>query len=311
MIPTFPNFKRLDLEDKAEIQAFTKCFPPYSDFNFASLWCWNTQRVCRLSMLHGNLVIQLRDYLTGEPILSFLGNQHVAETTATLLDFAREQTPAASLRLVPESVVLSDGKAFTELFSVELDESSFDYILEVSHLIALDKPGLSSKRKIIKKLQREHPQLEISPLNISEPSVAYRICRLCETWRVEKGREDGEFETERLAIERCLSFAAHFQFQAVGAMMGESLVGFTINEVVHDGYYMAHFGKCDPRFRGISDLLESETARLMRDLGCSWMNHQQDLGLPGLRRYKRSWDPDAFLKKFSIGQHSVPSTGNA
>lgn len=305
MIPTFPNFKHLDIEDKAEIQAFTKCFPPYSDFNFASLWCWDTQKACRLSMLRGNLVIQLRDYLTGEPILAFLGNQHVAETTATLLDFASEQMPAASLRLVPESVVLSDGKTFTELFLVELDESSFDYIFEVSHLIALDKPDLSSKRRRIKKLQREQPQLEIFPLNISEPSIAYRICRLCETWRVEKGRDDGEFETERLAIERCLSFAAHFQFQAFGARMGESLVGFTINEAVHDGYYMGHFGKCDPRFRGISDLLESETARFMRDLGCSQMNFQQDLGLPGLRQYKRSWVPSAFLRKFYISRRSL------
>ena len=95
------------------------------------------------------------------------------------------------------------------------------------------------------------------------------------------------------------------EFVTVGALLEGALACFTINEAIHDGYYMAHFGKCDPQRRGLSDLLESETARLMRDLGCSQMNFQQDLGLPGLRRYKRSWAAGAFLKKFSIGKHSI------
>ncbi len=301
MIPTFPNFKRLSLEDRAEVQAFTECFPPYSDFNFASLWCYDTHAVCRLAKLHGNLVVQMRDYITGQPFLSFLGNERVVETATSLLDYADEQKLSPLLRLVPEAAVLPHRKALEVDFMVEEDRDGFDYIHDVAPLIELHGPALSAKRKGIKRLRREHPQLEISPLNISKPSEAYKMCRLCETWRAQKGRADSEFETERLAIERCLSFAAHFQFLTLGAMIGESLVGFTINETVHGGYYMGHFGKCDPRYSGLSDLLESATARFMRDVGCVRMNNQQDLGLLGLRKYKQSWMPVDLLKKYTIG----------
>ena len=306
LIPEFPQFKHLELSDRPEVEAFTRQYPPYSDFNFASLWCYDTRGLCRLSMLHGNLVVQISDYITGEPALSFLGVQRVADTVSALLGYAVEHKLCPTLRLVPE-MVASPLMAMKDGFVAEEDKDSFDYIHSVERLIALDDPALRPKRQKIEKLRSQHPGLEIHRLNLSEPQTADKIQGLCERWRDDKGRSEREFATERTAIERCLSSAAHFEFVAVGALLDGALAGFTINEPVHGGYYMAHFGKCVPQWRGLSDLLESATARLLRDLGCSRMNFQQDLGLPGLRQYKRSWGVSAFLKKFTVGSHPFSS----
>ena len=304
MIPQFPRFKSIELTDRPEVEAITRLHPPYSDFNFTNLWCYDTRGLCRLSMLHGNLVVQISDYITGKPALSFLGVDRVADTVTALLDHASEHGLCPSLRLVPEMAV-APLMAMRDGFVVEPDEDSFDYILSVEQLIALDQPALLPKRRKIEKLRREHLGLEIRQLNVADSQTADQILRLCERWRDGKGRSESEFATERTAIERCLSSATHFEFVTVAALLDGELSGFTINEPVHDGYYIAHFGKCDPQWRGLSNLLESETARFMRDLGCSLMNFQQDLGLPGLRRYKRSWASDAFLKKFSISRRAV------
>ena len=304
MIPEFPQFKRLELSDHSEVEAFTRQHPPYSDFSFASLWCYDTRGLCRLSMLHGNLVVQISDYITGEPALSFLGVQRVADTATALLGYAVEHKLCPQLRLVPETVA-APLVAMRDGFAAVEDEDSFDYIHSVEQLIALDHPALRSKRRKIEKLRTQHPGLEIRRLNLSERQTADEIQRLCERWRDDKGRSEREFATERAAIERCLSSATHFEFVTVGAMLDGALAGFTINESVHAGCYMAHFGKCDPQWRGLCDLLESATARVMRDLGCARMNHQQDLGLPGLRRYKRSWGVSAFLKKLTVGWHPL------
>ena len=303
MIPEFPCFKSIELADRPEVEAVIRRHPPYSDFNFASLWCYDTRGLGRLSMLHGNLVVQISDYITGEPALSFLGVQRVADTTGALLDHAAKHKLCPTLRLVPE-MAAAPLMAMQDGFVAEEDEDSFDYIHSVEQLIALDHPALLPKRRRIEKLRSQHPGLEIRRLNLSEPQTADKILRLCERWRDGKGRSENEFATERTAIERCLSSAAHFEFVTVGALLDGALACFTINETIHGGYYMAHFGKCDPQWRGLSDLLESETARLMRDLGCSRMNFQQDLGLPGLRRYKRSWAAGAFLKKFVLRRRS-------
>ena len=72
MIPTFPNFKKLEISDKKEVEEYTSNFPPYSDFNFTSLWAWDTNEKRMISKLNGNLVVQFTDYITCEPFFSFL-----------------------------------------------------------------------------------------------------------------------------------------------------------------------------------------------------------------------------------------------
>ncbi len=32
MIPKFPNFKKIELSDRADVEKFTLKYPPYSDF---------------------------------------------------------------------------------------------------------------------------------------------------------------------------------------------------------------------------------------------------------------------------------------
>ena len=80
MIPEFPEFKKLELSDKEDVEAFTKKFPPYSDFNFVSMWSWDIKGEMRLSILNGNLVVRFTDYITGDPFYSFLGNNKTNET---------------------------------------------------------------------------------------------------------------------------------------------------------------------------------------------------------------------------------------
>ncbi|MGA9396241.1 MAG: hypothetical protein WCA83_14480 [Azonexus sp.] len=43
MIPDFPEFKPLELTDRAAIEAVVHAFPPYSDFSFTNLYAWNAQ----------------------------------------------------------------------------------------------------------------------------------------------------------------------------------------------------------------------------------------------------------------------------
>lgn len=299
-IPQFPHFKRLGLEDQAEIDQFTRKFSPYSDFNFASLWCYDARGDHAFAFLHGNLVVRLRDYLSGEVIFSFLGNKDIPVTVRALSDYAASLGLHSAIRLVPEDVVASCSDLLRKDFNLIEEEDGFDYIHDAANLAALDLPEFAGKRKAIARLRRDRPGIEVRSLDLSCETIQQLVMQLCETWRERKQRDRRDFATERIAIELAVNHSASFQFVSVGAFIDGEMAGFTINEPIHDGFYMAHFGKCDPAIRGMSELLESETARLMLTHGCRWMNFQQDLGLPGLRQYKRAWMPNRFLRKFSI-----------
>lgn len=128
-----------------------------------------------------------------------------------------------------------------------------------------------------------------------------QIRSLFDKWQRKKARVTKDTVSESSALDR-LSFSASFPLVCVGAYLGTDLVGFTINETLHSGYYMGHFGKADPDIPGLSAHLESQTARVMAELGCSFMNYQQDLGIPGLRKHKESWHPVSRLHKYTVSE---------
>lgn len=299
-IPTFPRFKPLDLEDRGEIDSFTRQHPPYSDFNFVNLFCHNTTGDCQVSMLNGNLVVRFRDYVTLEPFYSFLGCNRVAETVERLMALSREQGVSPSLRLVPESCLRATMDDLDEGRVIAEDPDSADYIIDAPSLVALASGRWRNKRKAASKFKRSHPQHSLREIDIHDAHTQEQIRRLFQTWADKRQKTANETHNEMKAIERVMRHARHFRLISLGAFLNDRLEGFTINEVVHDAHYIGHFGKTNPDYSGLAVVLESETARIMVALGCKYMNFQQDLGLHGLKRYKCSWHPTTHLRKFTL-----------
>ena len=89
MIPEFPHFKRIELADRAQLETLLP-YTPYSDFVFTNLWCWNINNKRKISLLYGNLVVLMTDYITNRPHLSFYGHRKPVRTARTLLQYAQE-----------------------------------------------------------------------------------------------------------------------------------------------------------------------------------------------------------------------------
>jgi hypothetical protein len=49
MLPEFPKFKSIEISDKEDVEKITKKYPPYSDFNFVSMWSWDIKGDMRVS----------------------------------------------------------------------------------------------------------------------------------------------------------------------------------------------------------------------------------------------------------------------
>jgi hypothetical protein len=299
-IPTFPEFKHLDLEDHEEIDLLTREYPPYSEFNFVNLFCYDTMGDCQVSILNGNLVVRFRDYVTREPFCSFLGCNRVADTVERLMALSREQGVSPFLQLIPECCIRGAVDDLDGGLVISEDPDSADYIIDAASLVALTSGRWRNKRKAASKFKRSHPNHALEQMDIHDAHTQEQIRRLFHTWAEKRHKTAPETQNEMNAIERVLRHSQHFRLISLGAFLNGRLEGFTINEVVHDRHYVGHFGKTNPDYSGLAVVLESETARIMVSLGCKYMNYQQDLGLDGLKRHKRSWHPTAYLRKFTL-----------
>ncbi|MFN4181273.1 MAG: DUF2156 domain-containing protein [Candidatus Paceibacteria bacterium] len=294
MIPEFPKFKKLELSDRKTIERFTAKFPPYSDFNFVSMWSWDTKGEMSASILNNNLVIKFTDYLNGEPFFSFLGDNQIAETTQTLLDFSRDLHAVDELRLVPEAVVAD----CVHSFQVVPDEDAFDYVYEVEHLANMDKWSKHTSGKKVRRFLKEGLPYEVRVSNIKEAPFSDCL-KLFKKWAEVRSMDPDEL-SEFTAAERIFNSDID-SLRVVTLYIEGKLVGFTVFEVISDEYAVSHFAKADKDAHdSASDVLNWEEAKILKNKGVKYFNWEQDLGIPGLRQSKEKYGPAMRLKKFIV-----------
>lgn len=299
-IPTFPHFKRLTVADRAEIEQFTQRFPPYSQLTFPSLLAYDIADDTEICWLHGNLVVRLLDFTTRQHFYSFLGTTQVRTTIEQLLARAEQEGIIDELLLVPEATLLPDWDELEQHFTITADRACFDYILAADLLCQLASNPSHPKAKDLRKFQRTFPTAVATEIDLRQPSVQAAVQQLFSTWADKRQKAVDEIAVEATALTRLLRFADQLTLVTVGVYLDGQLMAFTINEIVHDGYYIGHFGKADPAYRGLGLYAECETAKVMRQAGCLYLNYEEDLGHPGLRTYKAALQPIGFLKKYTV-----------
>ena len=298
MIPQFPEFKKLELSDRGEVESFTRKFPPYSDFNFVSMWSWDTQSEMGLSMLNGNLVIRFNDYLSKEPFYSFVGLDSVDATIDTITGFSVKNGFGSKIRLVPEEVIEC---CKSEEFIAIADQDNFDYIYDIGAFCACEGRKYETQRNQINRFERNHPNARVEVFR-SFDTVKEPILRLEQRWKLNKIIKDKEveFRSESAALWRMFDLT-HDNFLTVCVFVGDELVGFCVNELLGDSEYaISHFAKADVNYPGIYSYLLHENCRALLQTGKKYLNYEQDLGLPHLRNSKTSFRPVKFLKKHIV-----------
>ncbi len=303
MIPEFPKFKSLELTDKADIESFTSKFPPYSDFNFVSMWSWDINGQMQVSQLHDNLVIRFTDYLTGEHFFSFLGDTEINQTAQALFDFSKKENVQPQLKLIPENSIKG---LDSSRFLIQEDDNHFDYVYTLSELKSLKGSKFESKRGVIHRFLAKHKEVNSMVIDASDPKIRKDILEINNSWIEHKKLKDPFFDikNELIAIDKFLNTDHPFKYCCVGVFADKVLVGYSINEIVSKEYSIGHFIKCN--HDGCFEYLMQQTAHHLFELGVTYFNFEQDLGVPGLRHSKKSYRPSTYLKKYIIS-HNISS----
>ncbi len=296
MIPTFPKFRPLKQSDSKEVEYKIKVYPPYSDFNFVSMWSWNTKEEMQISLLHDNLVVKFNDYITGEPFLSFLGKNKISTTIKTLLEHSRETgLNSGELKLVPEHIAR---KINTKKYQVLEDPDHHDYIIHSNTFGSYNTKRTRTKKNSVKKFLKEFTPT-IRELDISKTDTQKEIVMLFEKWS--KSRDHADIKNESSALKRCLKGFKKHQLCVLGLYVNNKLSGFTITELLPKNYACIHFCKADTSISsGVYAYMLMENARLLIKKGRNLINIEQDLGIKSMRQWKASHDIHSFLKKYKI-----------
>ncbi len=291
----YPRFTKLGLAHKAVLDGFAARYGHYSDFNFTSLFSWDTDGSAAISLLDGNLVMRLPDYLTGEPCISLLGDTRVDEAVAALLD----QT--GTLKLVPEVVVAN--LAHPEAFVITEDADNHDYVYRIDDLVGLAGGKYKKIRNKMHRCTRDLEAQECVAVTVAPGIDAKRLPAyrgLLELWTEENGCTWDDSALEMAAITRLLEHSDALSLVIVEFTSGDRLVAFSISELLGNGWAICHFQKALRIHKYFSAFITVQEAEILQGLGCSWINWEQDLGICGLRTSKSVYAPAEMLRKYQV-----------
>lgn len=295
MIPEFPNFKPLELSDRGEIEEITSKFPPYSDFNFTSLWSWDTEGTTLVSKFNEVLILKLDHYTLDLRVCTFFPPSFDDNILNHIKSYLSYDSEFHLISLIPEFAIQ---KIQNEKIICIEEDHNHDYIYYVDDLIYFKGSKLRGKKNFINRFNKTYAY-EVKVLKSFDDVIKSEILELSKNWFLERNILDFLNEKEYKAIQRFFQINTKNLF-IIAIYINNKLAGFTLNEIINSNYAILHFEKAISSFVGIYPKLMQETCIYLKKLSILKINYEQDLGIPGLKSAKKSYQPMEFLKKYQI-----------
>ena len=285
---TLESFRPFTLADRPVIE---RAIPPelaeFCDFNFNNLVVWG--RVLQELWRPYKRWLLLFNAETGNLAMPLGPWPSEAELTG-LADEMKRAGGSGRVALVPEWYV-AQHPGLADHFRIEDDPDNADYVYSSDRLAELRGNLLAKKRNLVSQFLRNYPDFQCRPFPVG-PS---RHClELIDRWEEEKGGRNPELDIERRALTLALENYVELGYEGLCLHVGDTPVALAIFSPQTADMVTVHFEKFDRRFKGASQMINRETARLVRPR-FAWINREQDMGDEGLRQAKRSYGPDRML----------------
>ena len=303
MLPKFPTFVPLNLEDKEKYNTIIADHPPYTDFLFATLhiW-WNLGDQLSISSTHKNLVINYYQPFDKENTgLCLIGKEKIDESIKDIFEYLKKENKPIRLIHVPEFVIKNIIDKKNLIIKEEKDYA--EYILDTEQLSKLEGHKYYDLRYQVKRFMREvdGKPLEIRSLDLSLQNNKEEIKNYISKWEKENPTHNDPGHTEKLALEKSLSNAVDLELENIAVYIDGELYGIVIyHRPLKKEYYVLHHMKVSYNIPFISDYIYHQLAKKAQNEGVSLLNIEMDLGNEKLKRHKLRLSPVTFFKKYTI-----------
>ncbi len=284
------SFKALELSDRELVEPILRAHPqPLTGFTFASLAAWNSSfhYAFHLDEARARLVLSFGNPRTNERhLLQPIGRISDADTAALL---EAGKALAYPLRIVGVSPpFLEAHPAIARDFACEQSRESANYVYRTEDLAHLRGKRLSKKRNLIAQARRLYAW-QVRPLDAGMTEACRALVQ--KIVAEESPVIDDSLEREMAALDFTLRHFEALDQRGIALLIDGELAAFAIFEVVGGQMAIIHFERALRRFKGLYQVVNQQTAQAIEALGVPLINREEDLGEPGLRQAKLSYQP--------------------
>jgi uncharacterized protein len=295
-IPTLPEMRPLALSDAPTFRARFAAQPPQqSELTFTNLFMWREAYALQVARV-GEAIAVFSWRADPEDSFVFppLGEADAGTVRACLQHLAAHGHDAKLARATPEDLARL---GITEAeYTLAPDRDDWDYVYLVDELIGLRGNKFHDKRNHLEQFTRQHAftyrrlSAELTPAcqELHDRWCDEKHCDLYSTLRSEVRAVKEVFDCfeELGVVGGCIEIEGQVQ-------------AYTLGEMLNPDTVVVHIEKANAAYHGLyqainQQFLEHEWAEVQ------FVNREQDIGVPGLRRAKESYNPHHMVEKVVV-----------
>lgn len=210
----------------------------------------------------------------------------------------------------PQFFTITEGQAdyldthFPGKFEIEEDRNCAEYIYTSEKLSTLSGKKLAAKRNHINGFNRDFgDKKRVETFGLygdgDTASLIDQVAHFQSSWLSSRQKAElfYQLEAEDRHIKNALRHYEELDLHGVAIFIEDSLVGYSFGVPISDSYIDVIAEKGDISIPGIYQVINNEFAKSVKD-HFEFVNREEDLGIPGLRKAKESYYPDNLLKKY-------------
>lgn len=290
------DFHKPELSNADAYNAFLMhCGERGCEYSLVNLYLWGHQKV---AFLHGCLVF-FSQYEQRSIYPFPIGNGDLHAALESILQDARER--GIQCRLT--SMTAADCAILEELypgkFRYHPDRTYSDYIYNIENLANLPGRKYQRKRNHLNRFRQNHPDCQMVCI---DKALFPQVQEMLSAWY--ESRQDAEtpdeFHMEQVALRRAFENWDALGLEGVVLMENGSILALAIGSLLSEYTFDVHFEKALDIYDGAYAAINQAFAAHLHSKYdfLRWLNREDDMGLPGLRKAKLSYCPDRLQVKF-------------
>ena len=287
------DFQKFDLSKKAEYRRLlTCCGERGCEYSFANLNLWGRQKA---AFVDGFLL--LFSQFERRSVYPFpLGKGDLKSVLDAIISDAQERGIVCRLTGLTADNTMTLEELYPGKFRFHPDRDSCDYVYNIDDLADLKGRKFQKKRNHLNRFREEHPDCRTQPINGENlPAVREMVAQ----W-FESRTDDRDYHLEQQAIRRAFSHMEELDLEGLILTENGKILAMTIGSPLSDDTFDIHFEKAledvDGAYPAINQAFASHLREKYPDL--RYLNREDDMGIPGLRKAKLSYNPDHLVVKF-------------
>lgn len=290
------DFQKFDLSKRDEYNRYLmNCGERGCEYSFANLNLWGRQQA---AFLDGFLV--LFSQFEKRSVYPFpVGKGDIKAVLDAIIQDARERGIVCRLSGLNAAECMLLEELYPSRFQFHPDRDNCDYVYKIEDLATLKGRKFQKKRNHLNKFKETHPDCHAVPLDSSNLAAAEEmVAEWYETRLAENPQAD--FHLEQRAIRRAFRHREALGLEGLVLEEKGRILAMTMGSRLSDDAFDVHFEKALEEVDGAYPAINQAFAAYLQEKypELQYLNREDDMGIPGLRKAKLSYNPDHLIVKF-------------